>query len=132
MRRKTNADKIRTVLRDSEGLTASNLAERLDACPDLIRTVLNQMPDAYIARWDRSARGHGFVAIWRVPDVPPNAPRPLAVPKERKVYDAEYREKRKAKVKTAKAAKPVPNVAPAEPTSPAPKTRWVTPPPWAN
>lgn len=113
-----NADRIRTVLRDSEGLTAAQIAERVDRSPELVRVVLNQMHDAYISRWERTRTGHGYFAVWSVAHVPPNAPRPLSVPVDRREYDKAYRERKKAE-KAAQAADPT-----------TPKTTWVKVPPW--
>lgn len=115
--RRTNADKIRQVLRDTDGLTATQVAERLGWDISLARVVLNQTHDAYIDRWQPTPLGHGHTAIWKVAHVPANAPRPAAPKVDRKVYDREYRQRRKAKQQAVEEK---------------PKTLWVTPPPWLN
>ena len=117
---KTKADRIRLLLRDAkEGLTARQLEERTSFEIEYLRVVLNQMPDTYILRWERTAAGAGYQAVWSVAHVPPDAPRPASVPKERAEYNAEYRErKRKEKVEAKTDERK------------GPKTTWVKVPTW--
>lgn len=117
---KTKADRARTFLRDSEnGLTANEIAERTGFDLSYTRVMLNQMPDAYIASWTRTEAGAGFRAVWKVAHVPSDAPRPKSVPRPRKEYDAQYREKRRKEKAEAK---------PEQPTGP--KTVWAKVPTW--
>lgn len=120
--RRTNADKIRQVLRDTDGLTATQVAECLGWDVNLTRVVMNQTHDIYIDRWELTRLGHGYTAIWKTAHVPADAPRPPAPKVDRKVYDAEYRKRRKTKQQAAKV----------DEVEAKPKTAWVTPPPWAN
>ena len=131
--------RIRGLLRDKgKGMSAQLIADTLGLDADYVRVMLGQMPDTYIERWDRTKTGRGWLAVWNVAHVPPDAMRPKSAAVERRLYDAQYRErKRYAKRKAEKAAKlaampSIETAAPAEPTTSAPKTRWVTPPPWAN
>lgn len=145
----TKTGRIRTLLRDmGKAMPAQEIADRLGIDADYIRVMLAAMPDTYIERWDRTKTGRGWLAVWNVAHVPPDAMRPKSAAVELRIYDAQYRErKRYAKRKAEKAAMlaAMPSIepaAPAEPTTPAPKTtepttsapktRWVTPPPWAN
>lgn len=108
------------------GVTASELAERLELDVNLVRVTLGNMDDAYIYKWQLSKECRGHVAVWKCVVVPENAQRPKVEATPRKVYDAQYKErKRKAKSVDAMAepAMLVPNN---------PKTTWVTPPPWAH
>lgn len=127
----TKTGRIRTLLRDmGKGLPAHEIAERLGIDANYIRVMLLQMPDSYIERWDRTKSGRGHLAVWNVAHVPPDAVRPQAAGVERRLYDAQYRQKKRdAQRKADKAEELAPK---AEPTTQAPKTRWVTPPPWAN
>ena len=120
---KTKADRIRLLLRDAkEGLTAHQLQERTSFGIEYLRVLLNQMPDTYILRWERTRAGSGYMAVWSVAHVPADAPRPQSVPTDRAEYAAEYRErKRKEKAEAAEAK-------PEEPTGP--KTTWVHVPTW--
>ncbi len=118
---KTKADRVRLLLRDAkEGLTARQLEERTTFGIEYLRVLLNQMPDTYILRWERTEAGAGYQAVWSVAHVPPDAPRPKSVPISRSEYDAQYRE-RKRKEKAQARAEP-------EPTGP--KTTWVHVPTW--
>ena len=135
----TKTGRIRTLMRDkAKAMTAQEIADHLGIDADYVRVMLIQMPDTYIERWDRTTTGRGHRAVWNVAYVPPDAMRPKSAAVERRLYDAQYRQKKRdAKKKALKAAKlaAMPSVEPAtppEPTNPAPKTRWVTPPPWAN
>lgn len=125
--------RIRSLLRDkAKGMPAQAIADTLGLDADYVRVMLNNMPDTYIERWDRTKTGRGWLAVWNVAHVPPDAMRPKSAAVERRLYDAQYRErKRYAKRKAEKAAKlaAMQVTAPVEPTI---KTRWVTPPPWAQ
>lgn len=129
----TKTGRIRTLMRDkAKAMAAQQIADHLGIDADYVRIMLIQMPDAYIERWDRTKTGRGYLAMWNVAHVPPDAMRPKSAAVERRIYDAQYRQrKRDAKKKAVKAEKlaAMPTI---EPTTPAPKTRWVTPPPWAN
>jgi len=130
----TKTGRIRTLMRDkAKGMTAQEIADHLGIDADYVRVMLIQMPDAYIERWDRTKTGRGYLAVWNVAHVPPDAMRPKSAAVERRMYDAQYRQKKRdAKRKAAKAEK-LTAMPSAEPTNdPTPKTRWVTPPPWAN
>lgn len=118
---KTKADRVRLLLRDAkEGLNAHQIAERTTFDVEYIRVLLNQMPDTYILRWERTEAGAGYRAVWSVAHVPPDAPRPPAVPRARREYDADYREKKRKEKAEAKA----------EPERTGPKTTWVNVPTW--
>lgn len=135
----TKTGRIRTLMREkAKAMTAQQIADHLNLDADYVRVMLNQMPDSYIESWGRTKTGRGYCALWNVAHVPPDAMRPKSAAVERRLYDAQYRQrKRDAKRKAAKADKlaalsSVEPPAPAQPPTPAPKTRWVTPPPWAN
>jgi hypothetical protein len=125
--------RIRTFLRDKkEGMSAQLIADTLGLDADYVRVMLTQMPDTYIERWDRTKTGRGWLAVWNVAHVPPDAMRPKSAAVERRLYDAQYRErKRYAKRKAEMAEK---NAASQDiaPTDNKPKTVWVTPPPWSH
>lgn len=119
---KTKADRIRILLRDAkEGLTAHQLEERTSFGIEYLRVLLNQMPDSYILRWERTTAGAGYQAVWSVAHVPADAPRPKSVPISRSEYDAQYRERKRKEKAQAKAE-------PEKPTGP--KTTWVHVPTW--
>ena len=67
--------KIRQVLRETGGLTVSELSKRVgysDSKSAL--TALKSMPDTYIDRWNTDKQR--WSAVWCVVDVPPDCPRP--------------------------------------------------------
>lgn len=128
--------RIRGLLRDKgKGMSAQLIADTLGLDADYVRVMLGQMPDTYIERWDRTKTGRGWIAVWNVAVVPPDAMRPKSAAVERRLYDAQYRQrKRDAKRKAEKAARldAMNTVAPVESGQPVIKTRWVTTPPWAS
>jgi len=152
----TKADRIRTMLRGrTKGMSAQMIADHFDLESGYVRVLLTQMPDTYIESWDRTKSGRGYLAIWNVAYLPPDALRPKSAPVERRVYDAKYRQ-RMRRIKVPDVIEPVKDIEPIEPVqivepveiiepvklevaveapaiqSTGPKTRWVTPPPWAN
>lgn len=125
--------RIRTLLRDvTKGLTAQEIADRLGIDAGYVRVMLNAMPDTYIERWDRTKTGRGWLAVWGVARVPPDAMRPKSAAVERRLYDAKYREKKRYEKRKAEKAAKMEAMQPAAPTSNGPKTVWVTPPPWSH
>ena len=102
--------------------SAHQIEERTSFGIEYLRVVLNQMPDTYILRWERTPAGSGYMAVWSVAHVPADAPRPAPVLRHRREYEADYREKKRKEKAEAKAE------APPEPT--APKTTWVHVPTW--
>lgn len=128
--------RIRGMLRNKcKGMSAQLIADTLGLDADYVRVMLTQMPDTYIERWDRTKTGRGWLAVWNVAVVPPDAMRPKSAAVERRLYDAQYRQrKRDAKRKAEKEARlnAINTVAPVDSGQPVIKTRWVTTPPWAN
>lgn len=128
--------RIRSLLRKlGKAQTAQQIADQLEIDANYIRVILTAMPDTYIERWDRTKTGRGWLAVWNVAVVPPDAMRPKSAAVERRMYDAQYRQrKRDAKRKAEKEARldAMNTVAPVDSGQPAIKTRWVTTPPWAN
>lgn len=119
--RKSTREKIRAELLSCRpnGLTVRELSDRLGVDVNLVRTTLINMEDTYVYKWQLTEAGSGHVAVWKCVVVPENAPRPVVEAKHRRIYDAQYRErKRKAKAEAPKQS--------------GPKTVWVTPPPWAQ
>lgn len=70
---------VRALLRAHEdGLTATDMAAQLGEGPHGIRRALSAMPDVYIDRWVKPARGP-YAAVWCAVPVPENCPRPSKV-----------------------------------------------------
>lgn len=128
--------RIRGMLRDKgKGMSAQLIADTLGLDADYVRVMLNQMPDTYIERWDRTKTGRGWLAVWNVAVVPPDAMRPKSAAVERRLYDAQYRQrKRDAKRKAEKEVRlnAMNTIAPVDSGQSVIKTRWVTTPPWVN
>lgn len=124
--------RIRSLLRKlGSAQTAQQIADQLEIDPNYIRVILTAMPDTYIERWDRTKTGRGWIAVWNVAVVPPDAMRPKSAAVERRLYDAQYRQrKRDAKRKAEKEAR-MAEIQPSH-TDTSIKTRWVKTPPWAN
>lgn len=135
MAKNSKTDRIRTLLRDKHmGLKAEEIAESLGIKIDYVRVLLNHMPDTYIQRWSRTRSAKGYLAVWNVAHVPPDAKRPKSAPIERRDFDAKDRQKlhdaAKAVARAAKRAAEKSSIGPAATATV--KTTWVTPPPWAN
>ena len=80
--RKSNHYGIRMVLQKyPDGLTVSELAERLEKDRGAINRALPQMADAYIDRW--TACKSQWAAVWCVIVAPENCPKPKEKPLER-------------------------------------------------
>jgi hypothetical protein len=80
--RKSNHYGIRMVLQKyPDGLTISDIAERLEKDRGAINRALPQMVDAYIDRW--IAHRKQWVAVWCVIVPPENCPKPTEKPLER-------------------------------------------------
>ena len=125
--------RIRGLLRDKgKGMSAQLIADTLGLDADYVRVMLGQMPDTYIERWDRTKTGRGWLAVWNVAHVPPDAMRPKSVAVERRLYDAQYRERKRYAKRKAEMAAKLEATQPAAPTDNKPKTVWVTPPPWSH
>lgn len=79
--KKSNHERLRKLLRGHPlGMTISQMLEAVpELCDGSMRRSLETMPDAYIVRWTGPVRGQ-WVAVWRVVDVPPNAPKPGTEP----------------------------------------------------
>ena len=78
---KSNHHSIRMLLQQyHDGLTNSELAERLEKDASHIRIALLNMPDAYIDRW--TAHRKQWTAVWCVVVPPQNCPKPSKKPNE--------------------------------------------------
>ena len=71
----THHQKIRDLLKDSEGLTTRQLQYRLEVDHRTLCKSLKSMPDSYIDRWTGPHRGQ-WAAVWCVVEVPENCPKP--------------------------------------------------------
>lgn len=71
----THHQKIRDLLKDSDGLTTRQLQFRLGIEQRTICKALKAMPDSYIDRWTGPHRGQ-WAAVWCVVEVPENCPKP--------------------------------------------------------
>ena len=81
--RKSNQIRIRALLREVEdGLTATEIAERIESDHRAIIASLKCMPDAYIDRWTVASYQKKHSAVWCVVVPPENCPKPN--PKESK------------------------------------------------
>jgi len=67
---------IRVLLRAmDDGMTAAQISITLNIAQDSVRQSLANMPDAYIDRWVKFARGP-YSAVWCAVSVPEHCPRP--------------------------------------------------------
>lgn len=68
---------VRMALRSSDGMTAADIAQKIDSNDDRVRRALVRMPDAYIDRW-AVVRGkkRAYAAVWSVVVPPDHCPRP--------------------------------------------------------
>ena len=71
----THHQKIRDLLKNSEGLTTRQLQYRLEVDQRTLCKSLKSMPDAYIDRWSGPHRGQ-WAAVWCVVEVPQDCPKP--------------------------------------------------------
>ena len=71
----THHQKIRDLLKDSEGLTTRQLQYRLEVDQRTLCKSLKSMPDSYIDRWSGPHRGQ-WAAVWCVVEVPEDCPKP--------------------------------------------------------
>ena len=79
---KSNHHAIRMVLQKyPDGLTTSEIAERLEKDASHIRRALLGMPDVYIDRW--ASRRKQWTAVWCVVVPPQNCPKPKEKPLDR-------------------------------------------------
>jgi hypothetical protein len=79
---KSNHQGIRMLLQQyHDGLTNSEIAERLDKDASHIKRALLEMPDAYIDRW--TAHRKQWTAVWCVIVAPENCPKPTEKPNAR-------------------------------------------------
>ena len=67
--------KIRDLLKDSDGLTTKQLQYRLEVDQRTLCKSLKSMPDSYIDRWSGPHRGQ-WAAVWCVVEVPEDCPKP--------------------------------------------------------
>ena len=67
-------NRVREVLRASEGLTVLQLAELAGTDKSHVHRIVHHMPDAYIDRWLKT--GKRFAAVWCVVVPPPHCPKP--------------------------------------------------------
>jgi hypothetical protein len=75
--RKSNQLRIRALLREVEdGLTATEIAVRIDSDHRAIIASLKCMPDAYIDRWTEARYRKKHSAVWCVVVPPENCPKP--------------------------------------------------------
>jgi predicted ArsR family transcriptional regulator len=74
---KSQHPRIRALLReDLDGLTAGEIADKLELKTDSVRNALLNMPDAYIDRWLAARQGKREEAVWCVVIPPENCPKP--------------------------------------------------------
>ena len=67
--------KIRDILKGSDGLTTKQLQYRLEVDQRTLCKSLKSMPDSYIDRWTGPHRGQ-WAAVWCVVEVPEDCPKP--------------------------------------------------------
>ena len=67
--------KIRDLLKGSDGLTTKQLQYRLEVDHRTLCKSLKSMPDSYIDRWSGPHRGQ-WAAVWCVVEVPEDCPKP--------------------------------------------------------
>ena len=73
--RKSNDHAVRMLLQKySDGLTVSDIAERVEKSTTSSRRALLGMPDAYIDRW--TSRRKQWAAVWCVVVPPDDCPKP--------------------------------------------------------
>jgi len=69
--------RIRVLLRQhDDGLSAAEIAEKLNTKPDTVRNALKDMPDTYIDRWTEAKLQAPTEAIWCVVTPPEDCPKP--------------------------------------------------------
>ena len=71
----THHQKIRDLLKNSDGLTTKQLQYRLEVDQRTLCKSLKSMPDSYIDRWSGPHRGQ-WAAVWCVVEVPEDCPKP--------------------------------------------------------
>ena len=71
----THHQKIRDLLKGSDGLTTKQLQYRLEVDHRTLCKSLKSMPDSYIDRWSGPHRGQ-WAAVWCVVEVPEDCPKP--------------------------------------------------------
>ena len=71
----THHQKIRDLLKNSDGLTTKQLQYRLEVDQRTLCKSLKSMPDSYIDRWTGPHRGQ-WAAVWCVVEVPEDCPKP--------------------------------------------------------
>jgi hypothetical protein len=59
-----------------DGLTAQDIADRLELKVDSVHNSLRHMPDAYIDRWLAAKQGRREESVWCVIVTPEDCPRP--------------------------------------------------------
>ncbi len=67
-------NKVREVLRASDGLTVAQIAELAGTDPTHAHRIVRKMSDTYIDRWQ--ATGKRLAAVWCVVVPPPDCPKP--------------------------------------------------------
>ena len=73
-------DRVWMLLRQyPDGLTVREISDLIDAEIKEVRRALTKVQVAYIDRWVY-VEGHPSTSVWRVVEVPPNAPRPAPLP----------------------------------------------------
>ena len=71
---------VRKALRDNpDGLTTTQIHAITNAPQDTIRSILKNMPDAYIDRWIYRGTQKYVSAVWCVVVPPENCPKPTPV-----------------------------------------------------
>jgi hypothetical protein len=79
--RKSNHHGIRMLLQQyHDGLTVTDIAERMEKSRGAINRALPEMPDAYIDRW--TSNKSQWAAVWCVIVPPENCPKPKESPLE--------------------------------------------------
>lgn len=74
---KSNHPQIRKLLHQYyDGLTATEVSERLELKPDTARNALKDMPDTYIDRWTKAKQGQPSQAVWCAVVPPEDCPKP--------------------------------------------------------
>jgi hypothetical protein len=74
---KSNHHAIRMLLQQyHDGLTTSEIAERLEKRHDTIYAALQNMPDTYIDRWTKAKQGQPSEAVWCAVVAPEDCPKP--------------------------------------------------------
>jgi hypothetical protein len=65
-----------------DGLTATEVSERLEILYDSTYNALRTMPDTYIDRWKKARQGQPAEAVWCAVVPPENCPKPKLKRKE--------------------------------------------------